>query len=34
MKKLEEWLEYLKTAHSNGVIDMGLSRISEVKLAM
>lgn len=31
---LQEWLTHLETAHSNGLIDMGLSRVSQVKQQM
>ena len=34
MKTLTEWLAHLETAHSNGLIDMGLERIGEVKRRM
>ncbi|WP_373741464.1 bifunctional tetrahydrofolate synthase/dihydrofolate synthase [Neisseria sp.] len=33
-KSLSQWLTHLETAHSNGLIDMGLSRVSEVKTRM
>lgn len=31
MKTLQDWLSHLETAHSGGLIDMGLERVSEVK---
>ncbi len=34
MKTLNDWLSHLETAHSAGLIDMGLSRVGEVKNAM
>ncbi|QEY26627.1 bifunctional tetrahydrofolate synthase/dihydrofolate synthase [Neisseria zalophi] len=34
MKTLNDWLSHLETAHSNGLIDMGLSRVGEVKNKM
>ncbi|MDO1510892.1 MULTISPECIES: bifunctional tetrahydrofolate synthase/dihydrofolate synthase [unclassified Neisseria] len=34
MKTLNDWLSHLETAHSAGLIDMGLSRVGEVKAAM
>ena len=34
MKSLGEWLSHLETAHSNGVIDMGLERVGEVRRRM
>lgn len=34
MKTLNDWLSHLETAHSAGLIDMGLSRVGEVKTAM
>ncbi|MDO5059129.1 MAG: bifunctional tetrahydrofolate synthase/dihydrofolate synthase [Neisseria sp.] len=33
-KTLNEWLAHLETAHSNGLIDMGLARTAEVKTRM
>lgn len=33
-KTLADWLSHLETAHSSGLIDMGLSRVGEVKNAM
>ncbi|ULJ63329.1 bifunctional tetrahydrofolate synthase/dihydrofolate synthase [Wielerella bovis] len=33
-KTLSQWLAHLETAHSNGLIDMGLTRITQVKNAM
>lgn len=33
-KNLQQWLEYLEHAHSNGLIDMGLDRINHVKNIM
>ena len=33
-KTLAQWLAHLETAHSNGVIDMGLERVARVKEAM
>lgn len=33
-KTLDNWLAHLETAHSNGLIDMGLARVGEVKTAM
>ncbi len=33
-KNLKQWLAHLETAHSNGLIDMGLDRIQTVKQAM
>lgn len=33
-RTLDQWLAHLETAHSNGLIDMGLSRVSAVKQAM
>ena len=30
MKTLSQWLAHLETAHSNGLIDMGLERVGEV----
>lgn len=33
-RTLEQWLTHLETAHSNGLIDMGLSRVAQVKNAM
>lgn len=33
-KTLDNWLAHLETAHSNGLIDMGLTRVGEVKTAM
>ncbi len=33
-RSLNEWLAHLETAHSNGLIDMGLSRVGDVKVAM
>ena len=29
-KTLAQWLSHLETAHSNGLIDMGLERVGEV----
>ena len=34
MKSLGEWLSHLETAHSAGLIDMGLERVGEVKKRM
>ena len=34
MKSLGEWLSHLETAHSNGVINMGLERVGEVRRRM
>ena len=34
MKTLQEWLPHLETAHSAGLIDMGLERVGEVKKRM
>lgn len=34
MKTLQDWLSHLETAHSGGLIDMGLERTSEVKKRM
>jgi len=34
MKTLQEWLSHLETAHSAGLIDMGLERVGEVKKRM
>ncbi|HFC8517697.1 TPA: bifunctional tetrahydrofolate synthase/dihydrofolate synthase [Neisseria weaveri] len=34
MKTLDDWLSHLETAHSAGLIDMGLSRVGEVKTRM
>lgn len=34
MKTLQDWLSYLETAHSSGLIDMGLERVGEVKKRM
>nr|WP_232507499.1 Mur ligase family protein [Neisseria weixii] len=34
MKTLQDWLSYLETAHSTGLIDMGLERVGEVKNRM
>ena len=34
MKTLQEWLFHLETAHSAGLIDMGLERVGEVKKRM
>ena len=33
-KTLAQWLAHLETAHSNGVIDMGLERVARVKETM
>lgn len=33
-KNLNDWLSHLETAHSAGLIDMGLSRVGEVKNTM
>ena len=33
-KTLTQWLAHLETAHSNGVIDMGLERVARVKETM
>lgn len=33
-KTLNEWLAHLETAHSNGLIDMGLERVNRVKNSM
>ncbi|XXQ69429.1 bifunctional tetrahydrofolate synthase/dihydrofolate synthase [Neisseriaceae bacterium B1] len=33
-RTLNDWLSHLETAHSNGLIDMGLARINEVKQRM
>ena len=33
-KSLNDWLLYLETAHSQGLIDMGLARVGEVKKRM
>ena len=33
-KTLTQWLNHLETAHSNGLIDMGLERITQVKNTM
>lgn len=33
-KELADWLAHLETAHSNGLIDMGLERVGEVKKRM
>lgn len=33
-KSLNDWLAHLETAHSNGLIDMGLARVGEVKNRM
>ena len=33
-KTLAQWLAHLETAHSNGVIDMGLERVTRVKETM
>ena len=33
-KSLSDWLAHLETAHSSGLIDMGLARVSEVKEKM
>lgn len=30
-RTLQDWLSHLETAHSNGLIDMGLTRVSQVK---
>lgn len=34
MKTLQDWLSHLETAHSTGLIDMGLERVGEVKTRM
>lgn len=34
MKTLQDWLSHLETAHSSGLIDMGLERVGEVKKRM
>lgn len=34
MKTLQDWLSRLETAHSTGLIDMGLERVGEVKTRM
>lgn len=34
MKTLKDWLSHLETAHSSGLIDMGLTRVGEVKNRM
>lgn len=34
VKTLNQWLAHLETAHSNGLIDMGLERAGEVKARM
>lgn len=34
MKTLNDWLAHLESAHSGGVIDMGLARVGEVKKRM
>ncbi|MDO4227626.1 bifunctional tetrahydrofolate synthase/dihydrofolate synthase [Neisseria sp.] len=34
MKTLNDWLSHLETAHSAGLIDMGLARVGEVKNTM
>ncbi|ASK28120.1 bifunctional tetrahydrofolate synthase/dihydrofolate synthase [Neisseria chenwenguii] len=34
MKSLNDWLSHLETAHSGGLIDMGLARVGEVKNRM
>lgn len=34
MKTLQDWLSHLETAHSGGLIDMGLERVGEVKKRM
>ncbi|UOO83152.1 bifunctional tetrahydrofolate synthase/dihydrofolate synthase [Uruburuella testudinis] len=34
MKTLNDWLSHLETAHSTGLIDMGLTRVGAVKNAM
>lgn len=34
MKTLKDWLSHLETAHSSGLIDMGLERVGEVKNRM
>ncbi|MDO5640275.1 MAG: bifunctional tetrahydrofolate synthase/dihydrofolate synthase [Neisseria sp.] len=34
MKTLNDWLAHLETAHSAGLIDMGLNRVGEVKQRM
>ena len=34
MKTLQDWLSHLETAHSGGLIDMGLERTGEVKKRM
>ena len=31
MKTLNDWLSHLETAHSSGLIDMGLTRVGAVK---
>ena len=33
-KTLAQWLSHLETSHSNGLIDMGLERVGEVKKRM
>lgn len=33
-RNLNQWLTHLETAHKNGLIDMGLDRVSSVKQAM
>ena len=33
-RNLTQWLTHLETAHSNGLIDMGLTRVAHVKHAM
>lgn len=33
-RSLQQWLSHLETAHSNGLIDMGLDRVRQVKEAM
>lgn len=33
-RTLQQWLSHLETAHSNGLIDMGLDRVSQVKQNM
>ncbi|WP_416192184.1 bifunctional tetrahydrofolate synthase/dihydrofolate synthase [Neisseria sp. CCUG12390] len=33
-KTLQDWLSHLETAHSSGLIDMGLERVGEVKTRM
>ena len=34
MKTLQDWLSHLETAHSSGLIDMGLERVGAVKARM